>query len=526
MGTVSFQVTDRSGLAASRSVTFAVSDTYDLAINPGQDAVALANAAPAGTVARPYRILINGNHWITTAFAPKADQELTFTGTISGTIPVAAWVPDGGRWSVTGMLPAPYTEPNGKPEFTSGKYASVCMKREDLLVDGVFVKPVSALTYVDVNTCYRDYAANKITIGTDPAGHTYSLSRTPYAIKTTAPRVRLLLAGAVFQGFATPNQTGAIQLEGPGCYVEGGTVRWVHAIGLRLVNSHRTVVKNFDAWYCGQLGIAVTSSDNTQRLSSRAKFNNTAGFDPGDWESGGEKATRSTGTYRWDCDYSNNYGIGLWDDIDNVRPVTRWCNINDNAAGGYRGEIGYSLELGWCKVLRNGLLHRPDSGQEIVANRDPGPFATSGVGLNSNGAFDAADGRVWVHDCDILDNRNGLFAQERVRTRTGPKYPAWPWQLKGVLFENNTVRSAILIDPATGKQWVDQNAAPTSSMSGGGALSLPAARSAEIYTTGVVARNNKYAATEQIMRWTGTAWRAGTLAQAQAAGQEVGSTVL
>lgn len=526
MSTVSFQVTDRSGLTASRSVTFSVSTGYDLIINPGQDAVALVNAAPAGTQARPYRILINGNHWIKTAFAPKADQELTFTGTISGTVPVTGWVPDGARWSVTGTLPASYTEPNGKPEFTTGKWANVCRQREDLHLNGQFVKPVSALTHLDADTCYRDYTANKIYVGTDPTGKAYSLSRTPYAIRTTAPRVRLLLAGAVFQGFATPNQTGALQLEGPDCFVEGGTVQWVHAIGLRLVNSHRTVVKNFDAWYCGQLGIACTSSDNTQRLSSRAKYCNTAGFDPGDWESGGEKATRSTGTYRWDCDYSNNYGIGLWDDIDNVRPVTRWCNINDNAAGGYRAEIGYSAELGWCKVNRNGLLHRPDSGQEIAANRDPGPFATSGVGLNSNGNWDDATGRVWVHDCEILDNRNGLFAQERVRTRSGPKYPDWPWQLRGVLFEGNTVRSAILINPATGKQWVDANSAPTSSMSGVGALGVTAARSAEIWTTGVVSRNNKYAATELIMRWTGTAWRAGSLVQAQAAGQEKGSVVL
>jgi hypothetical protein len=511
------RVVDKSGHVATATATCEVQD-FDVVIAQGDPSPAAKfNAAPAGA-----KILITGFHRLTTHLVPKSDQDITLNGTLDCSRMLTGWVADGGDWTVSGALPVAYNDSQASPEFTTGDTAYACKWRENVFIDGTLIKRVTNRAAVGPGTYYGDYTANKIYLGDDPTGKLVELGRTNWGIKSNAARVTLRGTGWV-QRAATPAQQGAIQIEGPDWTIEAGLgARWNHAIGIRTTYGHRAVIRSFKSYDNGQMGYGCHRSQSVQWLSCRFYRNNTDGFNPYDWEAGAGKTAYSTDTYFWDCWAYDNHGIGFWNDIDNDGTKIMWCRSERNSSCGIRDEIGYNSEIGYNQIHNNGLKHWPGSGSPYASGRDAGFYATAGINCNSSGGRNG--GRVWIHHNNLTGNRDGVSVNQRDRKLDGVTNPLWV--LKAVLVENNTIASAVLLQ-ADGTRWVDQNGWPISSWSGPGALEQTSARSKEIWDTDVVFRNNQYASTEMIMRWTGTRWGVGSLAQAQADGKhEVGSTLL
>jgi parallel beta-helix repeat protein len=127
--------------------------------------------------------------------------------------------------------------------------------------------------------------------------------------------------------------------------------------------------------------------------------NNTDGFWIADWESGGIKSTRSSGTVSGNL-IKGNLGIGMWADVaDDGRTISS-NQITGNAADGIRYEIS-----------RNGVIENNTiTGNGFGTGRGSGTSLWDGGGININ-----TSSNVQVRGNVVADNVNGISIQSRTR---------------------------------------------------------------------------------------------------------------
>jgi len=202
-----------AALAAVFSLGFvapatAATPVVDARVAAGASIQAVIDAAPEGA-----RIgLSAGTYRIGSAIRPKRGQKLIALGgagtaVIKGSNVVTGWVKDGAnaRWYKNGLLPAAYSDP-GQCEVTSGAAANPCQKREQVYRNGVAQNRAMRLADLRSNGFFQDYQSNRTWLGSDPAGSTIELARTPHAINSGAAGVTL--SGLTFTNFADPFPAG------------------------------------------------------------------------------------------------------------------------------------------------------------------------------------------------------------------------------------------------------------------------------------------------------------------------------
>ncbi len=363
-------------------------------IKPGQNAQSMVNSKPAGTTF----CFAAGLHRITETIRPKADTTLASEdrAVLTGSVPLTGWARSGATWVVRGALPAAY----GMSGQCEDNEANICHLREQVFVDGEHLTRVASLAAVKAGTFYADYAANAIHLGSDPAGHAVEMSKTKTAIESGSTGV--VVRGLTIEHFASAPQAGAL-VSGPGWKVAANDVRWNHAVGVMLVKANNTRVERNLIRNNGQLGLGQYSSAAATVTRNVISGNNTDGFWIADWESGGIKSTRSSGTVSGNLIKANK-GIGMWADVADDGRVISGNKIIGNAADGIRYEIS-----------RNGTIENNTiSGNGFGTGRGSGTSLWDGGGVNINTSTG-----VTVRNNVVSGNVNGVTIQSRTRG-TGP----------------------------------------------------------------------------------------------------------
>ncbi|MEV6284923.1 right-handed parallel beta-helix repeat-containing protein [Kribbella sp. NPDC051770] len=379
-------------------------------IAPGQDPQQVIDANPAGTT----YCFSKGLHRIARAIRPTAGSTLASDegAVLSGAVTLNTWQRDGREWVVRGALPAAY-KLKGKCE---DERTNPCQRGEQVFVDGVQLTRVMSRAALKPGSFYGDYTANAVYVAEDPGGHDVEMSRTETAIEKSAPKVTV--RGLTVEHFASRPQGGAVQV-GTDWTVEANEVRRNHAVGIMVIEGDRAVVRRNTVADNGQLGIGQFRSAEGRIVENLITRNNTDGFWIADWESGGIKATRSSGEVSGN-DIVANRGIGMWSDIAEYDRRITANRIRDNAADGIRYEISFNGVIEGNVVEKNGF----------GTGRGSGPSLWDGGGINVNTSSD-----VQVLGNLVRANRNGISIQSRTRGE-GPR---GTYVLRDVLVEGNQV---------------------------------------------------------------------------------------
>ncbi|HEY3512519.1 right-handed parallel beta-helix repeat-containing protein [Kribbella sp. NPDC051137] len=379
-------------------------------IKPGQDAQSIVSSEPAGTTF----CFAAGVHRISSTIRPKANQVLASAqrAVLTGSVPLSGWVRSGSAWVVRGVLPAAY----GKSGECEDDRANICYLREQLFLDGAHLTRVAGVSAVRAGTFYADYAANAVYLGSSPSGHDVEMSKTATAIESNARGV--VVRGLTIEHFASAPQAGAL-VSGPGWKVTANDVSWNHAVGVMLVDADKAIVDKNLIHHNGQLGLGQYSSAAANVTRNVVSSNNTDGFWIADWESGGIKSTRSSGTVSGNVIKANK-GVGMWADVaDDGRQIVD-NQIVGNAADGIRYEIS-----------RNGTIEgNTVTGNGFGTGRGSGTSLWDGGGINVNTSTG-----VTIKANRVAGNVNGVTIQSRTRG-SGP----WgTYLLRDVQVSGNTI---------------------------------------------------------------------------------------
>ncbi|TDD44630.1 right-handed parallel beta-helix repeat-containing protein [Kribbella antibiotica] len=379
-------------------------------IEPGDDAASIVSAGAAGTTF----CFAAGVHRIGTTIRPKARQVLASASraVLTGSVPLTGWTRDGDRWVVRGVLPAAY----GKTGQCEDNLANICHLREQVFVDGAHLTRVAKLASVAPGSFYADYAADALYVGSNPAGHAVEMSKTATAIESAATGV--VVRGLTIEHFASAPQAGAV-VSGPQWKVTANDVRWNHAVGVMLVKADKTRVEKNLIHHNGQLGLGQYSSAAATITRNVISENNTDGFWVADWESGGIKSTRSSGTVSNNV-IKANLGVGMWADVADDGRVISGNKITGNAADGIRYEISRN------GVIENNVI----TGNGFGRGRGSGTSLWDGGGINVNTSTG-----VTIRGNSVSGNVNGITVQSRTRG-------AGPWGayvLRDIAVTGNTV---------------------------------------------------------------------------------------
>lgn len=324
------------------------SPTADVTVAPGQDIQQAVDANPPGTTF----LLGAGVHRLATV-APKAGN--TFSGalsadctrltTLNGARLLTSFTASGGVWFATGQDQEGQVHGDCEPDWPR------CNRPEDLFLDDQPLRHVSSLAEVGPGRWFFDYAADRVYLGDDPAGHRVEIGTARVAFSPSADNVTI--RGLVVEKYAIPPQMGAIgdQYPAAGWRVENNEVRLNHGAGVNLSTSG--VARDNHVHHNGQKGIGATGAGVLVE-SNEIAYNNYAHIASG-WEAGGTKFALTTGlVVRSNCVHDNR-GPGLWTDIDNVNTLYENNIVFGNYEEGIFHEISYDVEIRGNRVGRNGV---------------------------------------------------------------------------------------------------------------------------------------------------------------------------
>ena len=218
------------------------------------------------------------------------------------------------------------------------------------------------------------------------------------------------IQGLVIQNYAPALQHGAIDAGSPGSDATAQTTGWVvrnceirYNTGAGLTFGHKAQVLNNYVHHNEQIGIRGMG-DGVLIQSNEIAFNNYKRTAWG-WEKGGTKFVRTHNLVVRGNYVHDNWGPGLWDDIDNINTLVEGNRVTNNAAQGIFHEVSYAAVIRNNIVQGNGFQH-------------PGSKAW----LWGAGILVAASGEVQIYGNTVMGNANGIggIQQDRGTGAYGP----------------------------------------------------------------------------------------------------------
>ncbi|MGY1801704.1 right-handed parallel beta-helix repeat-containing protein [Blastococcus sp. SYSU D00922] len=326
------------------------------------------NDAAAGTAAAPWRtlgraiaaapsgatVVLRGGTYHETVTVP-AGKRLTIQAHpgeavwLDGSRPVTGWANDGAIWRSDGwtaQFDHSPTYTKGAPDNTAANWGFVnsaypmAAYPDQVWIDGVAQRQVGSRAAVVPGTFFVDTAADRLYLGTNPAGRAVRAS--DLSVGMTIRGAGTVLRGIGIHRYATPvPEKGALRLSAPDVVVENVVVREnaTQAVLVGGVNEGvRNTLRNVTIERNGMLGIEAPYADRLVLDSVRITGNNTEHFNMAP-VAGGVKIGRSRHITVTDSVFADNLGTGLWFD-ESVYDVTATGNdILRNGGNGLSFEI-------------------------------------------------------------------------------------------------------------------------------------------------------------------------------------------
>jgi hypothetical protein len=283
-----------------------------------------------------------------------------------------------------------------------------CKFADDVYYDDVAMRRVLAVTDLRPGTFYFDYAADRIFIGSPPAGH-----KVEVAVATRAwegigvGAYNVTVRNLIVQKFATEAQVAAIDA-GRGWDVENNEVRLSHAGGI----GDATMIRHNYVHDNGQIGVGG-NAPNLTVAGNEISYNNYARFCDC-WEAGGGKWVKAQHLTIQGNFVHDNRGPGLWTDTDNIDVLYRGNVVERNSGAGIFHEASYQA------VIRNNVLRGNGfawkgwlEGAGILVNSSPNVDIfrnvvtnnADGIGITQwDRGSDPTYGPHQVHDISVHDN--------------------------------------------------------------------------------------------------------------------------
>lgn len=325
-----------------------------IVIAPGQDIVAIINAAPQNAVIDVQA----GTYFVGSAINPKAGQTINGTGlvTLTGARDLTSWTASNGLWYVGGQTQQGKRTASSDWSVCSTAYPR-CNYPEDVFINREPLRHMQALNLVKPGCkCYFfDYDADRIYIADNPAGRRVQTSVTPQAITSGAANVTI--RNITVEMFSSPTQDAALQANGNGWHLDKVTAQLNHGAGVLLRGS--SSMRNSDVSHNGGIGAKVVGLNNGQAVdtvidNTVCNFNNYAGVDQY-FEAGCAKLVRTTRAQVTNCTVIGNHAKGVWFDIDNSESYVSGCDFDGNESNALYFEIGGSAVATGNRFVNNGI---------------------------------------------------------------------------------------------------------------------------------------------------------------------------
>lgn len=339
-----------------------------------------------------------------------------------------------------------------------------CLFRNDLYINDKFLWRVKSKYLVYPGAWYFDEPGKRIFMKNSPLEAKIEISVTPFAFKGNVSGVTI--RNLVIEKYASrERQEGTVE-GGVDWIVENNEIRFNHANGL--VAKDGSIIRNNYIHHNGQMGIRAGGDDLVFENNILA-FNNVRGY-RNNWETGGVKFAHTENlVVRNNCVH-DNYGPGLWADIDNVNALFEGNYVLRNQRMGIYHEIGFKAEIRDNIVLQTAYNYSPSwmwdaniclssSSDTAVHGNVVEVAATGGNGIsivdNVREGYVAHNNTVYENEIIYLGNsgRSGAAA-----TSDDPLF----WTTN--VFDRNTYHAPDLDQPRwnwlNGKTWNGFRAVP------------------------------------------------------------------
>lgn len=294
---------------------------------------------------------------------------------------------------------------------------------DQVWIDDVAQQQVGSLGQLSAGTFYVDYDANKLYIGSDPAGHVVRASDIAKALSVRSANSIIRGIGVRRYAPSIPH-IGAVTLEQPGIVIENVTMTDNATTGLGITATNITA-KNLTVLRNGMLGIHIATADNVKLTDVISSNNNVEHFNTAP-VSGGIKLGRTRGVTIDHSKFEGNEGPGVWLDVSVYDTTIVNSVFNGNANHGLFLEISAKV-----RVANNIISGNGDNG--IKLNN------TSEVSIWNNTLV--GNGRpLWI----AQDARRGANPDDYGHDdRQSQPDPTMPWINGPVNVRNNIFGGAI-----------------------------------------------------------------------------------
>ncbi|WP_270933767.1 right-handed parallel beta-helix repeat-containing protein [Falsiroseomonas oryzae] len=363
-------------------------------VKVGADIQALVNANPAGTV-----FWIEAGEHRLQSITPKDGQH--FIGAdgaiLNGSRELTGFSVSGNTWFVDGQTQEGARRGTG--EATSG--FSRAGYPDAVFLDDKPLLHVGSVQEVRPGTYFFDYAADRIYIGDNPAGHQVEAAVRDAAFKGSATGVTI--ENLVIEKYATPAQFAAIggSSKPVDWLIKDNEVRLNYGVGIQ-AGENTEVIGNF-IHDNGQMGVGASGKGVRYEANEIAENGFWSGLNVY-WEGGGSKFANTDGLIVRGNYVHDNNGMGLWTDINNIRTLYEGNRVENNSGAGISHEISYSA------IIRNNTL---------AGNGEPGvPWIWDGAIQIQN----SSNVEVYGNTVDISGGGNGItmIQQNRGSGTYGP----------------------------------------------------------------------------------------------------------
>lgn len=317
----------------------------------------------------------------------------------------------------------------------------VCGLPEQLFIDSARLLQVETIAELDAaDEWFFDYDADRIYLVQNPADKTVETTVTERAIERFGGADNVVVRNLTVEKYGARYQAHAVETNGgDGWLVEHNEIRYNSGGGIG-VSDNVTIRNNYihhnaQYGYGGNADVNITIRDNEISHNNNHRQYNIF------WATGGGKLARSVNARLIGNYVHNNWGPGMWTDIDNLDTTYDGNVVVSNAKHGIQHEVSFSATISNNYVGFNGTVQLVDplstfNTQIFLQNSQDMEVYNNQIVIGDYGTgvimYSSSRGYSLQYPTGVCDT-NSDATRESTCT---------PWQLKNNYVYNNQIWSA------------------------------------------------------------------------------------